>query len=85
MSKGVVTAMTDMTKLSLELYQRIEWQNVPNDICREDLSGYIAEGIRHLYVITGRALRFSEDMFTMDGDLYTEFSEDLPLDEREYV
>lgn len=77
--------MTDITELSRELFRRIEWQNVPNDMTREDLSSLIAYGIRFLYVQTGRALEFSESMFTLDGELYTEFSDDLRLDEREYV
>lgn len=45
----------------------------------------IADAIRYLYVITGRALRFDEDMFEKDGDLYITFSDTLPLDEQEYV
>ncbi len=45
----------------------------------------IADSIRHLYVMTGRALTFSEDMFERENGRYISFSVDLPLDEREYV
>jgi len=51
---------------------------VPDDVTREDLTGFIARGIRDLYVKTGRAAVFSEDMFTRSGDLYSSFSETLP-------
>lgn len=35
--------------------------------------------------MTGRALLFDEGMFTKDGEMFLTFSDDLPLDEREYV
>ena len=58
---------------------------MPDDVTREDLTGFIARGIRDLYVKTGRASNFKEEMFTRFGDLYSEFSETLPLDELQYV
>jgi len=54
-------------------------------VTREDLTGFIARGIRDLYVKTGRSANFSEDMFTKSGGLYSEFSDTLPLDEQLYV
>lgn len=77
--------MTDITALAYRLYQRIEWQSVPETVAQDDLTTWISDGIRDLYVMTGRALSFSEDMFTMDGPVYAAFSEDLKLDEIEYV
>lgn len=78
--------MTDLENLTQRLFKRIEWQRVPDDVTREDLSEYIAGGVRELYVMTGRALEFSEDMFIKnDWDIITEFVEDLPLDEQEYI
>ena len=77
--------MTDMLELAHGLYDRIEWQTVPDDVTREDLTGFIARGIRDLYVKTGRSANFSEDMFVRSGSLYTTFSETLPLDEQLYV
>jgi hypothetical protein len=67
------------------LYERIEWQNVPDVMAREDLTGIIADAIRDLYVMTGRALQFSESLFVKDDDLYLSLTEDLLLDEQEYV
>lgn len=77
--------MTDMISLAKRLYKKIEWQAVPDDVTREDLSEHIAEGIRNLYVMTGRSSSFTEDMFGKSGELYTEFSADLALDEQNYV
>lgn len=78
--------MTDMTILAKVLYDRIKWQNTPDPVTINDMTRYVADAIRHLYTMTGRALRFSEGLFTKgDEGYYTEFAEDLPLDEREYV
>lgn len=54
-------------------------------MAREDLSGIIADAIRDLYVMTGRALQFSELLFVKDDDLYLSLADDLLLDEQEYV
>lgn len=77
--------MTDLESLTRRLYRRIEWQRVPDYVTREDLSQFIADAIRHLYVMTGRSRLFSEDLFTYDGELVMEFKPDLQLDEQEYV
>ena len=77
--------MTDIVLLARKLYERIEWQNVPDTVTQEDMTILISDSIRHLYVMTGRALAFSEDDFVKDGELFVSFKHDLPLDEREYV
>lgn len=77
--------MTDVVALAKQLYDRLEWQNVPEEVTQDDLTDLIADAIRYLYVITGRALMFSEDMFTVDDGMYTSFSETLELDEKLYV
>lgn len=77
--------MTDIVFQAKRLYERIEWQNVPDVMAREDLTGIIADAIRDLYVMTGRALQFSESLFVKDDDLYLSLTEDLLLDEQEYV
>lgn len=77
--------MTDVMALSRKQFGRIEWQVVPQDVGQEEISAMIADGIRNLYVMTGRALQFSDSMFELDGGLYVSFSEDLPMDEELYV
>ena len=77
--------MTDVAELAKRLFRRIEWQRVPDDVTREDLSQFVADGIRHLYVMTGRGTSFSEDLFGMEGDLVVSFAREMPLDEQEYA
>ena len=77
--------MTDIVVLAKKLFERIEWQTVPDVVTQEDLTALIADGIRHLYVMTGRALIFSEDDFTVEDEEYVSFAHDLPLDEEAYV
>lgn len=69
-------AVTDIVDLAKRLYRRIEWQNVPDDVTQEDLAVFIVDAIRFLYVITGRSMQFSEEMFTLDNGLYTSFDAD---------
>lgn len=77
--------MTDIVLQAERLYGRIEWQNVPDVVAKEDQTVLISDSIRNLYVMTGRALLFDENMFTKDEDMYISFSEDQKLDEQEYV
>lgn len=46
---------------------------------------FVARAIEHLYVVTGRALIFRDDLFVIEDGLYTAFKETLPLDEKWYV
>lgn len=76
--------MTDVIGLAARLFDRIEWQNTPDDVTKDDLAVMIADAIRYLYVVTGRALEFNESMFNKGEDDFT-FSQTLRLDEEEYV
>lgn len=76
--------MTDVIALASRLFDRIEWQNTPDDVTKDDLAVMIADAIRYLYVVTGRALEFNESMFSKGEDTYT-FAPILQLDEQEYV
>lgn len=76
--------MTDVIGLASRLFNRIEWQHTPDDVTKDDLAELVANAIRYLYVVTGRALEFNESMFTTGEDSYT-FSQTLQLDEEEYV
>lgn len=77
--------MTDITVLARRLYKQIRWQNVPEEMTREDLTEFIADAIRHLYVMTGRGLSFRDDWLVCENGMYTLFSQTLPADEQEYV
>lgn len=77
--------MTDVVALAKKLYRKIEWQTVPQDIGQEEMTEMIVDGIRHLYVMTGRAAEYRSDMLEEDCGLYTTFANDLVMDEEEYV
>lgn len=85
--------MTDVTALAGRLYDRICWQRVPEDVGLDEMTEWIADGIRHLYLVTGRALRFDEHWFIREAaeegkteaGLITAFTQTLALDEAEYV
>lgn len=47
--------MTDVVLLAKKVHQRIKWQEVPESVAMEDLTVMVADAIRHLYVMTGRA------------------------------
>lgn len=77
--------MTNVTHIAERLFRKIKWQEVPEEVNHEDLVDLVCDAIRKLYVISGRALTFSEDMFIDDEYFEIMFSEDLQLDETEWV
>lgn len=77
--------MTDVVNLARRLFQRIEWQSVPDAVGEDELIEFVADAIRYLYVMTGRTMQFTEDMFILEDGLYVQFTGDLMLDEQEYV
>lgn len=77
--------MTNVTHIAERLFRKIKWQEVPEEVNHEDLMDLVCDAIRKLYVISGRALTFSEDMFIDDEHFEIMFSEDLQLDETEWV
>lgn len=91
--------MTDIVKLAQRLHRRIQWQEIPEELTSTDLMDIICDAIRMLYVISGRTFLYSDDMFidTLPIDDEEEainsdedidgmwFTEDLALDEQEWV
>lgn len=78
--------MTDIVALTNRLYKKIRLQNIPEEIDWTDQIDYVTDAIRALYVISGRELVFSEDMFTEDDDgNIVSFENDLSLAESEWV
>lgn len=67
--------MTDVVNLAHRLFQRIEWQSVPDTVGEDELIEFVADAIRYLYVMTGRALQYTEDMFIFDDGICIQFTE----------
>lgn len=80
---------TSITELASELQEMTAWQKTPVELTLEDYEKLIVNGIRKLYVDTGRASMFNISMVheaTEEDDVEgVVFTTDLPLDEREYV
>lgn len=78
--------MTDVVALAQKLYRRINQQTTPEPVGWVDLVHMIEDAIEDLYVISGRSLQYSEEMFETDesGNV-CKFANDLALDERKWV
>lgn len=76
--------MTSVTDLAAELANRVYLQRSEKEFTSEEYVQLIVNAISSLYVDTGRALQFDKLSFEKIGDAIY-FSEDLKIDEREYV
>ena len=82
--------MTDLDTIAKRLFNKIKWQNVPDQVESDDLIEIICDAIRRLYVISGRTFIFSEDMFIYDTDDEKRtspkyFNYDFAIDEIEWI
>lgn len=77
--------MTDLTKMAQELYDAVQFQRTPSPISTEQYCKLIRKGIRRVWLDTGRAMEYDENMFIYDEDMPIYFIEDLKLDEHEAV
>lgn len=77
--------MTDINNLAQELMRRTAWQETPETLEEDDYVSLVKNGVRSLYIDTGRAMQYIEsDIYQEEeGILYTKT--DLAADEREYV
>lgn len=73
---------TSISKLVTELKERTAWQRTPEPIDDEQYASMIVRGIKRLYIDTGRAQSFREDLVNHDT---LEFLAELLIDEEAYV
>ena len=59
--------MTDIELLAEELSDSVNQQRVPEEVTQFDLAKMIVEAIKDLYVISGRALLWSDDKIGYDN------------------
>ena len=74
----------NVTLLAEELKDKTRWQKTPEILEDEAYVKMIVRAIKKLYVDTGRALSYTEELVTVE-DGVTKFANDLALDEEEYV
>lgn len=78
--------MTDIGELTTRLMEITAWQRTPVALYPADYAKMIMYGIKDLYIMTGRALGFTADKFSGDGNVFpTQFEDTLEIDEEEYV
>lgn len=78
--------MTDLLALTEKFAREIEWQIVPDDLTLDDCIPFVLTGIQKLYVMTGRAMSYSDALVIKDENGYAiGFNETFPLDEELYI
>lgn len=77
--------MTNISELANELKDATRWQKTPLPLSDNDYVSIIIRALKRLYFDTGRASVFNMDMITKNDDENVCFTEDLPIDEEEYV
>lgn len=77
--------MTNISELANELKDATRWQKTPLPLSDNDYVFIIIRALKRLYIDTGRASVFNMDMITKNDDENVCFTEDLPIDEEEYV
>lgn len=78
--------MTDLIKQTKKLVNRIEWQEVPEDLDLDDMCDFILDAIEHFYVMAGKSAEYSEDLVVLDEDGKPQyFKADFMLDEQRYI
>ena len=78
--------MVDLLAMSAELKLRTAYQKTPQPLDEKEYIAFIIVGLRDLYIVTGRAGAYNDDLFTIDENgVPTEFATDLLIDEYEFV
>lgn len=77
--------MTNISELANELKDATRWQKTPLPLSNNDYVSIIIRALKRLYIDTGRASVFNMDMITKNDEENVCFTEDLPIDEEEYV
>lgn len=54
--------MTEIKPLVDELKREMEWQRTPQEITDDELTDMIINGIKYLYMLTGRGSSYHDDM-----------------------
>lgn len=76
---------TSLTKMAFALQDETSWQRTPQTLRLDDYVQMIQNGIKRLYIDTSRASEFNYNMISDLNGSEVIFSQDLPIDEEEYV
>lgn len=74
--------MTDLSLIVADLMRAVAWQRTPQTVEYSDYLNMVINGIKHLYLITGRGDTYVDTMVNVDAE---EFSVDLNMPEKMIV
>lgn len=77
--------MLNVTKLAEWLRVKTAWQETPVVLTGSDYIGMVIDGIERLFVDTGRALMYDENLYVTLEDESLGYDTNIPLDERRYI
>lgn len=80
--------MLNITELAKELKEETEWQETPVPLSDKQYQNMVVRGIERLFVDTGRAEQYNEDLYIIVGDetdSYFAYEADFLLDEKMYI
>lgn len=77
--------MLNVSKLAEWLQVKTAWQETPVVLTSSDYIGMVIDGIERLFVDTGRALVYDENLYVTLEDESIGYDADIPLDERRYI
>lgn len=77
--------MFNVSKVAEWLKEKTAWQETPYELTSNDYVNMVIDGIERLFVDTGRATQYDEDLYTRLEDESIGFDWDIPLDEKRYI
>lgn len=80
--------MLNVTKMAERLKTETAWQKTPVDLEQSDYEEMIVNGLRRMYIDTGRATEYDSALLITNeenGDVVYNLDSDLPIDEEEYI
>lgn len=77
--------MLNVSKLAEWLQVKTAWQETPVVLTSSDYIGMVIDGIERLFVDTGRALMYDENLYVTLEDESLGYDANIPLDERRYI
>lgn len=77
--------MLNVTKLAEWLRTKTEWQETPAILTDADYIGMVIDGIERLFVDTGRAMVYDENLYVTSEEGVISYDWNIPLDERRYI
>ena len=77
--------MLNVSKLAEWLKKKTAWQETPTVLADSDYQDMIVDAIERLFVDTGRAMSYNEELYVTLDDDEIGYDADFPLDEKRYI